>query len=401
MIKSLTIENFFSFGKSEKIILNEGTNILVGINGSGKSNFIKAIQLLKAGISEKNGLERLLLGHWGGFDAIKHLGHNSEEIKLVYEFDKEAISRYGMALKQNLFYVIKIKRLGLSNYRLEEEVFSKDEKNNERTVYLKKENGSWKINKDKQNGQVQLKPYNEKIFNPQELILAQVADPDSQNPLFMLRKAIEDFSIYEYFDTTLSGPIKQLSSFSTETKLFSNGANLVQILNTLKNNHTLHFDKIEGFIREINPNFKDIGFLAQGSKILMTLREQQLHKAISIEHISDGTLRFLCLLAILYNPEQGKLICIDEPEIGLHPDMIDSIAKGIKYAAQNGTQFFIATHSPLLLNAFDLEDIWIFEKNTANETKMSFKTEEDFEAWTGNFLAGQMWLRGQLGGVRW
>jgi predicted ATPase len=61
----------------------------------------------------------------------------------------------------------------------------------------------------------------------------------------------------------------------------------------------------------------------------------------------------------------------------------------------------IATHSPLLLNAFDLEDLMIFEKNESNETVVNKVSEEDFPNWEGEFLAGQMWLRGQIGGTRW
>jgi predicted ATPase len=81
--------------------------------------------------------------------------------------------------------------------------------------------------------------------------------------------------------------------------------------------------------------------------------------------------------------------------------MIKTIGEGIKYAAQNGAQMVIATHSPLLLNYFELEDLKIFEKNKTNYTVVITKTEEDFENWEGEFLVGQMWLRGQLGGVRW
>jgi predicted ATPase len=109
----------------------------------------------------------------------------------------------------------------------------------------------------------------------------------------------------------------------------------------------------------------------------------------------------LLLLSIFYNPKRGSIVCLDEPEMGLHPDMINGVARGIKYSAQNGTQMIIATHSPLLLNAFDLEDLMIFEKNESNETVVNKVSEEDFPNWEGEFLAGQMWLRGQIGGTRW
>lgn len=103
----------------------------------------------------------------------------------------------------------------------------------------------------------------------------------------------------------------------------------------------------------------------------------------------------------LYYPYRGSVVCIDEPEAGLHPDMINGIAKGIKYAAQNGTQMIIATHSPLLLNAFELEDLMIFEKDKDNQSIVKSVSEDDFPDWEGEFLTGQMWLRGELGGVRW
>lgn len=131
----------------------------------------------------------------------------------------------------------------------------------------------------------------------------------------------------------------------------------------------MSYDKIEGLLQSINPNFKDISFDFIGSKSLLVLREKNLTRSVPVEHISDGTLRYLLLISILYNPERGSLICIDEPETGLHPDMINTVSQAIKYASQNGSQLIIATHSPILLNQFDLDDIWIFEKTKIMKQK--------------------------------
>ncbi len=103
-------------------------------------------------------------------------------------------------------------------------------------------------------------------------------------------------------------------------------------------------------------------------KINLVLREEHLAKSVSIEHISDGTLRYLLLLSVLFNPKRGSLVCIDEPEMSLHPDMINTISYAIKQASKH-TQLIIATYSPLLLNLFEIDDILIFEKNIQNETK--------------------------------
>ncbi|MEN8215483.1 MAG: AAA family ATPase [Pseudomonadota bacterium] len=226
--------------------------------------------------------------------------------------------------------------------------------------------------------------------------MRQISDPDRFYPLFTLKRALEELSVYYYFDTSSS--IRQPSSYGTETKLLPDGQNLMTILNNIKNNHSLNYDKIEDAIKKINPYFKDINFAILGSKLYLVLREKSLYRSVSIEHISDGTLRYLLLLSVLFNPERGCLVCIDEPETSLHPDMINTISQAMKQAS-NSTQLIIATHSPLLLNSFDIDDILIFEKNNDNETKV--KSSDEFDEWTEDYLAGQAWLQGLIGGKRW
>ena len=127
--------------------------------------------------------------------------------------------------------------------------------------------------------------------------------------------------------------------------------------------------------------------------------EKNLSHAIDALHISDGTLKYLLLLSIFHNPERGALIYIDEPEVCLHTDMIRSVAKMMKNAAKT-SQIIVATHSALLLNAFELDDILVFEKNGMNETQIMRYSEDDFENREGDLLPGQLWLNGEIGGKR-
>jgi predicted ATPase len=175
----------------------------------------------------------------------------------------------------------------------------------------------------------------------------------------------------------------------------------VQILSRIKNHHSLQYEEIETLLTKVNPNFKDINFDKLGNNFYLTLREKKLAQTVGIAQISDGTLRYLLLLSILLNPERGGLVTLDEPEIGLHPDMINTIAEAIKKASGNHSQLIIATHSPQLLNSFDIDDVLVFEKDDNNKTIVTRKTEEDFEDWNDNFLVGQLWLRGKIGGKRW
>lgn len=406
----MVLENFFSFGKREEIDLNSEKNILVGINGSGKSNFLKAIRLLYEAVAGSDGLEKLFMKDWSGFDTVCNYSKTqADHIKISYEFNREAIrnatNNKGYVFRTNPIYEITIHRAGNSSYYLSEWIYCRSYKDitEEPFTFLQMKSAHGIIS-TRDEGKIGLQRYNETddqiSFKIQELVLRQIADPDRYYPLYTLKTALEQITVYDYFNTTLSSPIRQLSTYTVEQRLLQNGENLVQILQRMKNHHSLEYEQIEELLKKINPMFKDISFDFIGSKSLLVLREKKLAKSVSVEHISDGTLRYLLLLAMLYNPQRGNLICIDEPEIGLHPDMINTIAKAIDHASQMGTQVVVATHSPLLLNSFELEDVWIFEKNESNETVVNFKTEEDFSE-EENFLVGQMWLSGKLGGIRW
>ena len=409
MITKITLENFFSFGSDTTIELNSGVNILVGINGSGKSNLLKAIKLLFEGIAGE-GFKKTFLEDWGGFSSVANFSSETNFIKLSFEFDankvNEITSNKGYIFEGNPIYEIKINQVGNTNYFLSEKLYSPNV--NQRRLdfkYMDMSNGKGWISTRDNNNKPKLIHYPSRdagiSFGENELVLRQISDPDRYYPHFTLKKAIESIAVYDYFDTTLKSKIRQPRDWNIETKLVSNGENLTIILQQLKNKYALDYEKIEKSIKDINPYFKDIGFDFFANKIFLVLREKKLSKSVSISHISDGTLRFLILLAIFFNPERGKLISLDEPETGLHPDMISSLSEWMKNSARN-SQVIIATHSPLLLNNFDLEDLLIFEKDNNNQTIVETKNEEDFEEWVDkNFSVGQLWLKGLLGGKRW
>lgn len=407
MIEKIKLDNFFSFGVSETIELNHNTNVLLGINGSGKSNFMKAIRFLYESVAGK-GLEKIFLKDWGGFNNVANFStSHSDFIRISYEFKKDTINSLmkdrGFFFKNNPIYEVTIHKTGMTSYFIEENLFCNNSKGEPPFVYLQMKNGKGKISA-REEGKVRHQFYprsdSDVFFKEEELVLRQISDPYKFFPLYTLKLAIESISVYDYFDTTIKSPIRMPAAYGTETRLMSTGENLVQILLQMKNKHTLQFDKIEEFLHMINPNFKDINFDVLGSNFFLALKEKNLAKTVSVEHISDGTLRFLLLLAILINPDRGYLVCIDEPEIGLHPDMIHMIAEAIKQASLN-SQIIIATHSPLLLNSFELEDCLMFEKNTNNESIVCRKSEDDFPDWDDDFLVGQLWLSGKIGANRW
>ncbi len=400
MLKAIILRDFFSFKGETKIKLKDGVNLLLGINGSGKSSFINSLRILSEGVAGE-GLIKLIQEQWGGYDQVINFNGDRKApyAQITYIFDYRKLNAINAAadFKSDIYYRITIRQSGTS-YTLNEKMYI--EHKGSPFTYLDFSNGNGKISTRTQDSTILFQDYTDSDISGQELILRQINDPKHYLPIHTLRKAIESLSVYSNFNVEEGSKVRSTAEFSTDVRLRKNAANLSQILNLLKHNHTFDFARLEETFSNINPNFKSIEIINLYGQSYLSLLEKNISRAIGALHISDGTLRFLILESVFYNPLRGSLVAIDEPERGLHPDMIRSVADMIKYAAKQ-TQIIIATHSPHLLNQFELEDVLVFEKNEENSTVIRTVSEDDFPDWDGDFLPGQMWLLGQIGGKRW
>lgn len=404
MLKSVIIKDFFSFRGNTKISLSHGQNLLLGINGSGKTSFINALRLLTEGICG-SGVENLIQTQWGGYSQILNCTgrEKSDNIQITYVFDCDEINKFNKSkiFHSDVFYQVTINPLGTTDYFLEEKLWTKHSLNKERDfVYLDFHNGQGRISKRTRDESVIFQDYSNGDISGRELVLKQINDPIQFLPIHTVKKAVESMSVYNSFDTGETSKIRRVAEYSTGTRLWKNGENLTQLLNDLRNNHSLDFEKIEEELHKVNPSYKNIEINNITGQAYLSLREKNLNKTIGALHISDGTLRFLLLETVFLNPNKGTFIAIDEPERGLHPDMIRSVAEMIKSAAQN-SQLIIATHSPHLLNQFDLDDVIVFEKDESNSTLIKKLSDSDFSDYDGQLLPGQLWLNGEIGGKRW
>ena len=180
----------------------------------------------------------------------------------------------------------------------------------------------------------------------------------------------------------------------------ADGSNLPQVLNSIKVNDKNSYARIKEALVAVNPNFRGFDFNFLGTSIELLLDEIGLNRAVHVTHISDGTLRYLCLLAIIFNPRCGRLVCIDEPEVGLHPDMLGELMAAI-IKNEGGTQFIISTHSNLILNQLPVSDVIVFEKDDKNSTVVNDFRDKEFEEWASQYNTGTLWRNGDLGGNRY
>ena len=401
MIKELIIRDFFSFKGEHKIELNSGVNILVGVNGSGKTSFLNAFTLLHEGIAG-NGLSALFR-QWGTYNAIINAcGEQKPDcFSITYVFDADVLKKIVPAspFKNDVYYKITVFPIGDgTSYSLCETLYSEDSRcKKKKFAYLEFRNGIGQISVRKKSGTIEVEKYDGGMLSAQELALRQITDPQRYLPSFVVREAINAIAGYSKFNFD---KVRQPAEANDLKRLINTGENLSQLLSNLNNNYTFQYEKIRECLSDINPNFTGIGYNFFGSRLYLSLREKNLSHAIDALHMSDGTLKYMLLLSIFYNPDRGSLIDIDEPESCLHPDMIRSVAKMMKSAAKT-SQIIVATHSALLLNAFELDDILVFEKNDRNETQIKFYSEEDFEDSKDDLLPGQLWLNGEIGGKRW
>lgn len=396
MIKCIRFKNFFSF-KENTIFLKE-RNIIVGINGAGKTNFIKSLQLLKSTVTE-GALSDLLINKWGGFDAMCYADNQKESsvVELEFQFDENVLGQYGYHFQEPVYYLITFKKVGSTqNYSIYESFYTKNE-GNPAYRYLKMHNGKGFAREGLSSNQTTV---NYELENTSESLLCQLVDKDRYFQIYTLREAIKDIAIYNYFDTTMQSPIRKPMLPGGTSRLMSDGSNLPQILNKIKINSKSDYLKIVSSLQSVNPQYNGFDFNIVGNNIELMLDEKWLDRAVHVTHISDGTLRYLCILAIIHNSQRGALVCIDEPELGLHPDMIGEIIDSIKQNNEK-TQFIISTHSEHILDGVPVSDILVCEKDGLNTTVVQSFTNKEYVEWASQYSTGKLWRNGDLGGNRY
>lgn len=399
MFQQIRLSNFFSY-KDEVIDLNPGINLLIGINGSGKSNLIRAFELLDAGMHQKLS-EKIL--DWGGIGELMFKSADGSnwtgEARLKFVLDGSLIPeerRQGPSAWSELNYEFCLSmNRGESNYSIHESL---------NIVYAEHPGGqNFILKSGPNNSYIRLPdPISLEKTNSDELLLPQLGATAPPELVEISEKLKKELASYTYFNTFPNSPMRGTNKGLGIKRLQNFGGNLAQTLNTIKNQDRPSYLKLLEKVREVNPFFEDLDFRFLGSGILeLLLAEKGLKSVIHISQISDGTLRFLCLAAISFNADRGKLICIDEPEIGLHPDMIVAMAHMLDHAAMENSQFLVATHSTQLLDLYRLENVLVFEKDDDNSTKVKKLNEKEYEGWRDQFEPGKMWRAGDLGGNRW
>ncbi len=231
-------------------------------------------------------------------------------------------------------------------------------------------------------------------------ILSQRYDPDAYPALAYLTDQYRAIKIYRGFNFDGPNSMRRAQQPDLPTDfLEEDGRNLSLVLNDLQHQGVMRtiVEKLQAVYEDV----EDISVRVAGGTVQTFIHERGMKSPIPAARLSDGTLRYLCLLAILYHPTPPPLICLEEPEIGLHPDLISGLAEMLKEASQR-TQLIVTTHSDLLVSKFtDQPEAVVICERTPEGTTLKRLKADDLKEWLEEYSLGEVWLKGGIGGTRW
>lgn len=397
-LMSIRLRNFLSYGPDAETVELANLNVLIGPNGSGKSNLIEALSVLQATprdlpkpLREGGGtMEWLWKGSSDTDNATIEVmaGNPITPVPLRYQLE------FGVAGQK---------------FELRDELIENSEKADQAEddvyFYYRFQNGNPVLNTRVEDPESTEKDRYKRTLKRESIsldqsILAQKKDSDLYPEITWLGEQFGSIRLFREWslgrNTAARNP--QLVDLPGDF-LLEDAGNLGLVLNDLL--HRGLRARIIELLSRFYDGIEDISTKVHGGTIQVYLHEKGLKQPIPATRLSDGTLRYLCLIAILVHPTPPALVCIEEPEIGIHPDILPTVGE-LLAEASGRCQVIVTTHSDVLVSAFTAspESVLVCEKDTGG-TSLRRLEQTDLEHWLENYSLGEVWRMGEIGGNRW
>lgn len=386
LFESIRLTNFLSYGETSQPVELRALNVIIGPNGSGKSNLMEAFELLRATPSD------LLKPVRDGGGVRDWLWKGAAE-RPIAEIDAVVDNPEGTV---PLRYVIGFTEVGQRFEIVDERVENEfpDVGHDRPYLYYCFENGHGVLNV--KGNQRHLR---HEDIDPVSSILSQRKDPDQYPELTYLGNRFAKIRLYREwcFGRYTIPRLPQKADLPNE-HLEPDGSNLGLVLNRLRREPAVKKRLLEA-LQALYDGIDDFDVQIEGGTVQVFFHEGRY--SVPATRLSDGTLRYLCLLAILCHPNPGPLICIEEPELGLHPDVLPTLARLLAETAER-TQLIVTTHSDVLVDALsDTPEAVLVAERSDRGTELTRLEQARLEPWLEQYRLGQLWTRGEIGGTRW
>ena len=393
-LRSLKLTNFLSFGPDSREIELTPLNVLIGPNASGKSNFIEAIELLHATPTDL--AEAIRIG--GTAEEWLWKGTSMAQPAII-------VARLWFPKRdRDLFYRLAftearghMKILGEALERGpgawgegDDFLFHRDA--NGKSMIKVKENGKNEKAKRKYVSHI-IKP---ESLNPEQSVLVQRKDPDLYPELTHVAELFGRIQIFREWSFGRSAALRQAQPANLPSDaLLPTLVNLGHVLNDLE--HQDSWPRFLELMQRFLPRFKRLTTKIQGGSVQIYLHEDGLKTPVPATRLSDGTIRFLALMAMLLHPKNAPLLCIEEPELGVHPDALAILAE-LLVEVKARTQVVVTTHSDVLVSALSEEADSVLVCDYVGGTEFRRLEPAKLDHWLAQYRLGEIWRIGKLGG---
>ena len=391
---AIKLENMLSFGPDTQELELAPLNVLVGPNGSGKSNLIEVIGLLRAApndimapIREGGGIDNWI---WGDEREMKEARVEVVIGRPFVHSDKQLL-RYSLGFGPSFPGPDLSEEIG--------EAGPTGRGNDGLPRYLERRGNKVSLTYRDESGKKSWRELPPTDIRFDQSVLSQLRDPVQYRELTSIGNGLAGMRLYREWSFGRNAPPRLPQKVDLPShSLLEDGRNLGMVLNRLGGEPGAK-KKLLTELRKLYDGLDDYYVQVEAGSVQIFLKEGAVQ--VPASRLSDGTLRYLCLLAILCHPILPPLVCIEEPELGLHPDILPGLADLLREASER-CQLIVTTHSDTLVDALTEtpESIVICEKENGH-TKFKRLNKNDLSRWLETYRLGDLWTSGELGGTRW
>jgi len=378
-IKRITIEGFKSIRKLEDFELRP-LNVLIGANGAGKSNFVEFLRWLREAVQQ-----RLweTVRTTGGADAYLHFGPKlTRQIAGKVQFTGGYGYEFTLLPTLSGQLVFGDERLVFADETVDLTEWATLSGPPQRSVSLGKENLEAKL-KDRWKDDFGWKG------SARQEVPAWVFD------------RLSSLMVYHFHDTSTTAGVRRQVDIHQNEFLYGDGGNLPAFLYRVMFENPASYERIRDVTRLAAPFFAD--FLLRPNPLVpgmiqLEWTQKNTDYLFSASHLSDGTLRFICLATALLQPSPPGTMVFDEPELGLHPYALTLLANLLEVATRRASQqVIVSTQSAQLVNEFEPEDIIVVER-TQGESVFRRLESARLSGWLEDYTLGELWQKNVFGG---
>ena len=390
-IGKLRLDGLLSFAPGSETFELRDLNVLIGPNGSGKSNLIEALELLSATphdfaatVRDGGGPAEWL---WKGGDAVR-----PAEIEVVLENDTPT----GRPLRYRLRFTAVQSRLEVLDEAIEEA--ERDPHKPDATdvlFYYRFQHGHPALYVLPHTGARIKRWLQREDLLPDQSVLAQRKDPEQYPEVTWTGRRFGAIHTFREWTFGRYVPLRQPQPADLpEDRLLPDSRNLALVLNQIEHAGDTRLNQL---LRQFFPRFERMSTRISGGRVQFYLHESGFRAPIPATRLSDGTIRFIAILATLLSPSPPPLVCIEEPELGLHPDAVALLADLLVDASER-TQLVVTTHSDALVSALtDQPGAIVTCERPGAGTVLRRLDPEILATWLENYQLGDLWRMGELG----